>query len=262
VILSGDEIIRRVGAKDLLIEPFDQRAKQPNGWEVRLGPWWFAPTGRIWQYEPWSAMSQQRYWGEPQVPNHSEGKAICIPPHTVILGHTLEWIGALRDYVPYLRCRSGVARSSATICSCAGFGEVGYAFRWTVEIENRTSADMILPVGARIGQVVFSPLETGGFEDQDLYTGSYGKSVDQWSPWDMLPKLPGDWDKPDHWSFVPEEERERLEKWRSLGPVGRRELFGLTPLIQWCYTPDTTNQSEDGNGYETHVTTSDQAPRG
>lgn len=226
MILSGNEIKRQRDAGNLLIEPYDQRCKQPNGWEVRLGPWWFKPNRGMHRYEPWGESSQREYWGAPQVPNANEGKSIAIPPKTVILAHTLEWIGALRDYVPYLRCRSGVARSSATICACAGFGETGYAYRWTLEIENRTDAVMVLPVGVRVGQVVFSPLETGGYEDQDLYTGSYGKPLHAWTPYDCLPKLYNDTDLPGIESAVSRGEWEQVRKYENASPAERLAMFG------------------------------------
>lgn len=226
MILSGDEIEYQSKRGTILIDPSDPSAKQPNGWEVRLGPWWFEPNPSSPIYRPWNKESQRDYWNEPRTPNYDGGKAIGIQPRSVILAHSIEWIGALSGYVPYLRCRSGVARSSATLCACAGFGEVGYAYRWTFEIENRTNTVMVIPVGARVGQVVFSPLDNGARPAPKLYEGSYGKTIDDWTPWDMVSRLHNDPEKDRFSDYVSPEEWAKVRRYRESGPIERLQMFG------------------------------------
>ncbi len=188
----------------ILIEPFTPAQLQPNGYDVTLGPYhWFPQRcgidlDRNANYKPWDAESQRGYWAENVTNAMHTGGMIIIPPHTLILGHTNEATGAKWGYVPSLACRSGLARSAVTICACAGFGDDGYTGIWTLEIHNRTDDFVWLPVGVRVGQVVFEQIayrDTRERRERELssgYTGSYGQQHRDWTPEDMLPKLPND----------------------------------------------------------------------
>lgn len=59
-----------------------------------------------------------------------------------------------------MKARSSIGRNFIEVCKCAGWGDVGYINRWTMEITNNSSHYAIpLVVGRRIGQIIF--FETG-----------------------------------------------------------------------------------------------------
>jgi dCTP deaminase len=96
-----------------------------------------------------------------------------------------------------MKARSTMGRNFIEVCKCAGWGDVGYVNRWTMEITNNSKYYSIpLVVGRRIAQIVF--FETGEILQDDyaqIKTSKYQSSQDvkelkkNWKPEDMLPKL-------------------------------------------------------------------------
>jgi dCTP deaminase len=99
-----------------------------------------------------------------------------------------------------MKARSSLGRSFIEVCKCAGWGDVGYINRWTMEITNN-SKNYIIPlvVGRRIAQIVF--FETGPIIGKDYAAaGKYASSTDvaklkkTWTPDMILPRLWADRD--------------------------------------------------------------------
>ena len=94
-----------------------------------------------------------------------------------------------------MKARSSMGRSFISVCKCAGWGDVGYVNRWTMEIQNTSNKYYIpLVVGRRIAQLVF--FETGPIEGKDYADGGKyqtGKTLAElkknWKPEMMLPRL-------------------------------------------------------------------------
>ena len=90
-----------------------------------------------------------------------------------------------------VKARSSLGRCNLTVCRDAGWGDIGYINRVTLEITNNSSSPMVLPIGARLGQIVFFYTEG----TNNPYKGKYQVSNDlaeliaNWQPSDMLPKL-------------------------------------------------------------------------
>lgn len=116
---------------------------------------------------------------------------ILLYPGESILGHTEEFIGGLKNITTMMKARSSLGRNNITICRDAGWGDIGYVNRWTLEITNNGNSIVILPVGQRVGQIIF--FYTG--ESDTRYAGKYqsgydiDKIVANWKPNDMIPKL-------------------------------------------------------------------------
>jgi dCTP deaminase len=97
-----------------------------------------------------------------------------------------------------MKARSSLGRNFIEICKCAGWGDVGYINRWTMEITNNSRHYAIpLRVGMRIAQLIF--FETGPILNNDYTrTGKYQSSQSvaelkkSWKPEMMLPKLYND----------------------------------------------------------------------
>jgi dCTP deaminase len=124
-----------------------------------------------------------------------ENKVIMLRPGETILAHTNEYIGGKDHITTMMKARSSLGRSFIEVCKCAGWGDVGYINRWTMEITNNSKNYLIpLVVGRRIAQLIF--FETGPIEGADYAaTGKYNpannlKDLQKlWNPSMMLPQL-------------------------------------------------------------------------
>lgn len=213
-ILSNSQIVAQLG-KSVIIEPFDIRNVNTSSYDVTLGEWYFIEHRPNWWrrnsvYNIWDAAEVRRVWGNPAraqlIPQRYVGKfpgingldrVILIPPKHTILAHTNEFIGGRYDTTTMMKARSSFGRNFIEVCKCAGYGDVGYFNRWTMEITNNSRFYHIpLVVGRRIAQIVF--METGQSETDYSQTGKYQKSasvtdlVAQWKPELMLPRLDRD----------------------------------------------------------------------
>eukprot|EP00455_Lapot_gusevi_P013166 TRINITY_DN16362_c0_g1_i3.p1 TRINITY_DN16362_c0_g1~~TRINITY_DN16362_c0_g1_i3.p1 ORF type:complete len:119 (-),score=11.86 TRINITY_DN16362_c0_g1_i3:23-379(-) len=95
-----------------------------------------------------------------------------------------------------MKARSSMGRNFIEVCKCAGWGDIGYVNRWTMEITNNSRHYSIpLVVGRRIAQIIF--FDSDGTIQGRSYadTGKYQTSADMeelkttWSPYSMLPKM-------------------------------------------------------------------------
>jgi dCTP deaminase len=67
-----------------------------------------------------------------------------------------------------------MGRNFIEVCKCAGWGDIGYINRWTMEITNNSRYYSIpLVVGRRIAQIVF--FDSDGTIGERSYTSSNGK---------------------------------------------------------------------------------------
>ena len=122
-------------------------------------------------------------------------KIILIQPGSTILAHTREYIGGKNNITTMMKARSSLGRSSVSICKCAGWGDVGYVNRWTMEIQNSSKSILVLIVGQRVGQIIF--FNTGDVINPYNIKGSYQhtshnnleKIIESWKPEMMLPNV-------------------------------------------------------------------------
>lgn len=122
MILSGKEIQNRIG-KDITIEPFDARYLNPNSYNLRL-------HHELAVYD--------RDVLDMKQPNPI--KSISIPEEGLLLETNKLYLGRTVEYtktdklVPMLEGRSSIGRLGLFIHVTAGFGDVGFAGFWTLEI--------------------------------------------------------------------------------------------------------------------------------
>ena len=122
MILSGREIVREMGS-GIVIEPFDERRVNPNSYNLSL-------HGELLVYRDEVL--------DMKTPNATE--AIRIPPEgltltpgRLYLGRTAEYTRT-EKYIPMLEGRSSTGRLGLCIHVTAGFGDIGFAGYWTLEI--------------------------------------------------------------------------------------------------------------------------------
>jgi deoxycytidine triphosphate deaminase len=124
---------------------------------------------------------------------------IVLRPGERILAHTHEFVG-IRAYggACEVRSRSSWGRNGVAICFDAGWVDPGYINRITLEIYNLNEHEsVVLPVGERVGQLVFH--HTGkvegdysdgrsGMSGKYQHTDNLEELVRTWSPTQLLPK--------------------------------------------------------------------------
>ena len=122
MILSGKEIEKHIG-KEIVIEPYDPKRLNPNSYNLSL-------HHELLVYE-----NRQL---DMKMPNPV--KKLIIPkdglrlePGRLYLGRTNEFTKTDR-FVPMLEGRSSIGRLGLFIHVTAGFGDVGFAGYWTLEI--------------------------------------------------------------------------------------------------------------------------------
>ncbi|MDB5237112.1 MAG: dUTPase [Parcubacteria group bacterium] len=199
-----------------MISPFEREQLATSSYDVTLGEWFYReqpPQYNHALYNIWSKDHMEHVWGAGKVERavvakeafkkynfewdgiHPTDKVIILRPGETILAHTNEYIGGKEHITTMMKARSSMGRNFIEVCKCAGWGDVGYVNRWTMEITNN-SKNYIIPlvVGRRIAQIIF--FETGPVLATD-YTksGKYASSTNlaelkkTWKPEDMLPKL-------------------------------------------------------------------------
>ena len=124
MILSGLEIEKQVEAGNIVITPFSKNRVNPNSYNLRLHNELFVYTDPVLDMK--------------KLP---QGETITIPetglllePGKLYLGRTYEYTQT-KCFVPMLEGRSSIGRLGLYIHVTAGFGDVGFAGYWTLEIQ-------------------------------------------------------------------------------------------------------------------------------
>ena len=124
---------------------------------------------------------------------------IVLKPGERILAHTHEFIG-IRAHggAAEVKSRSSWGRNGVAVCFDAGWVDPGYVNRITLEIYNLNQHEsVVLPVGERIGQLIFhtaGPVEGDYSDGRDGMSGKYQHTdnldelIASWRPEMMLPR--------------------------------------------------------------------------
>jgi dCTP deaminase len=194
-MLSDKKIKESIADGRISISPFDIDNLSPNGYDVTLyNEYWRRDSvgKQIFLGEDPDVLFPRNYYVYQNANNYKAKGGIphvILPPGSLTLCSTIEFIGTphtnrSNDLVAFFRTRSTLARWGLTF-DLTGMGDAGYCSRWTLEVVNHTKDTMYIPVGFRIGQLVF--FEIG--EVDKPYKGGYNKADGDWSPNDMLPKV-------------------------------------------------------------------------
>lgn len=213
--LSDKQILAEMKKGDIVIEPFKRPNLATSSYDVTLGEYFFVEQNpphfgnlyniydkkqmeRVWGTKPMRAKTAKETLKNYQFDFNGiapDDQIILLAPGETVLGHTQEFIGGKNHITTMMKARSSLGRNFIEVCKCAGWGDVGYTNRWTMEITNNSQHYYIpLVVGRRIAQIIF--FETGPVLESDYTkTGKYqsSQSLAQlkkgWKPEMMLPRL-------------------------------------------------------------------------
>ena len=122
MILSGLEIKNHIG-KEIIIEPFNSERLNPNSYNLSLHNELLIYT------EKELDMKKENKTEKILIP--SDG--LILEPGKLYLGRTEEYTKT-EGYIPMLEGRSSIGRLGICIHVTAGFGDVGFAGYWTLEL--------------------------------------------------------------------------------------------------------------------------------
>ncbi len=223
-LLSIDAVRCAMEVGGIVITPFNPSQLKSCSYDVRLGRYYFRrDAGDNGEYfNPYNQEEVLKHFKGPfeaqkasTIPDFdptepewngidAEDRLIVFAPGELILGHTEEFIGGTRDpetgrcFTAEMKARSSTGRIGFKVCRCAGWGDVGYANRWTMEIKNDDPWLTFLVVGTRVAQIKFYELDPvppeelyGASTSRDHYKA--GNALEQikasWRPEMLLPRL-------------------------------------------------------------------------
>lgn len=122
-ILSGREISRQIKKGNIFISDFDKSRLNPNSYNLRL-------HNEIMMYsnDPLDMKRDNPTWTM-KIPE----SGLKLIPGAIYLGRTSEYTKT-EKFIPMLEGRSSVGRLGICVHVTAGFGDVGFAGYWTLEL--------------------------------------------------------------------------------------------------------------------------------
>ena len=156
MILSGKEIEKHIG-KEIVIEPYDKNRINPNSYNLSL-------SNELLVYDN-DLLDMKKENKASKIIISEDG--LVLEPNKLYLGRTNEFTKTDK-FVPMLEGRSSTGRLGLFIHVTAGFGDIGFAGYWTLEIFC-VQPIKIYP-NVEICQIYFHDIHG----DYDLYTsGKY-----------------------------------------------------------------------------------------
>jgi len=221
-LLSKPAILREMEAGNIIIDPFNPEHLRPNSYDLTLGEWIWRerPTSRLVGpvgsgigpiYNYYDKKYVKSLWRKEQAVRlkdlvgkkgaerfngiNKNDRVFMLRPGESVLAHTQEFAGGRRTITSQLFARSSAGRNFLEVVRCAGWGDIGYYNRWTLEIQNNAKHHSVpLVVGRRYAQIAFYQVEVVASDDEYNVSGKYHTESDlekmkaAWKPEAMLPK--------------------------------------------------------------------------
>ncbi len=218
-LLNNNDIIKYIKAKELIIDKFIPKNLGNSSYDITLGPYYYREQREYDSatiHNPFSKISTHNYWGSPMMAKKAsfykkqgieleniKDNDLVIPlePGECMLAHTNEFLGSRSCIAGKIQARSSMGRNNITICSCAGFVDIGFFSKITLEVRNLARYHTtFLVVNRRVGQIVFfrcnKILEESAYSVKGKYQTSDDLQVvkDSWDPSMMLSRMYQDYE--------------------------------------------------------------------
>lgn len=217
-VYSNTEIKAAIDDETIVCVPFNDANVSEASLDFTLGHYFFKQeyqeNSRV--YNPFDKTDVARYFNGPleAIPHKEwceknryllfenipeDHPIIVLRPGERILAHTHEFVG-IRAHggACEVKSRSSWGRNGVAVCFDAGWVDPGYINRITLEIYNLNMHEsVVLPVGERIGQLIFhktGPVDgdysdgRGGVSGKYQHTNDLDELIRTWKPEDMLPR--------------------------------------------------------------------------
>ena len=162
-ILLRSEILSGYTDGSIIIEPFNEEQLGPNSYDVRLDD-----ELLVYDMEKCQVLDCAQNNDTKTLKIPSEG--YVLQPNILYLGSTIERAGS-NYYIPMYEGRSSMARLGVQSHISAGFGDVGFKEKWTLEIT--VVHPLRIYPGIRIGQIYFQNVNQSSNDVRNLYKGKY-----------------------------------------------------------------------------------------
>ena len=165
-ILLKEEIKREYENGRIIIDPYSESQLGPNSYDVTL-------SDQLTIYDLTDGPLDSRKENKTitfSIPN----EGFILKPGILYLGSTVEKIGS-DHYIANYETRSSIARLGIQTHLSAGFGDIGFASQWTLEIIVIHPAK-VYP-NMRIGQIYFNQVNPEFNYPENRYCGKYANQV-------------------------------------------------------------------------------------
>lgn len=222
--LLSSVVIKEMLGKGIIIDPFIPKQLKTVSYDVCLGDCYYrrrsARDSGDYFFNPYDQEMVRRHYGEPEYAKPAshfrqfqcgawenirpEHKIILMEPGEMILAHTVEFVGGTKDpesgrcFTAEMKARSSAGRVGLEVCRCAGWGDVGYVNRWTMEVVSTSTVSTVLIAFTPLAQMKFyevDPLEWQELYGADPTRDNYQSGIDleelkrRWAPEMLLPRL-------------------------------------------------------------------------
>ncbi|MDR0397815.1 MAG: deoxycytidine triphosphate deaminase [Candidatus Nomurabacteria bacterium] len=217
-VYSNTEIVQAIKDGTIVCTPFNSDHVAEASLDFTLGYYYYRQEYSDWSkvYNPFDVKDVERYFNGPrEAEKHSawcerhgqipfmniplDHPIIVLKPGERILAHTHEFVGIrAQGGACEVRSRSSLGRNGVAVCFDSGWVDPGYINRLTLEVYNLNQhAPVVLPVGERIGQIVFhhtGPVEgsyeagRGGISGKYQTSSNLDELIANWTPEKMLPR--------------------------------------------------------------------------
>lgn len=123
MLLTGKEIEKHLG-KEIIIDPWNPAQLNPNSYNLRL-------HNELLRYSGTGPLDMKK--SNPYETIEIPETGLLLTPGALYLGRTVEYTRT-DGFVPMLEGRSSVGRLGLFVHVTAGFGDVGFAGYWTLEM--------------------------------------------------------------------------------------------------------------------------------
>lgn len=145
MLLTGKEIEKHLD-KEIIIEPYNPKQLNPNSYNLKLHNELLVYDDKVLD------MKKPNKAHKIVIPE----TGLKLEPGVLYLGRTVEYTKTTQ-YVPMLEGRSSIGRLGLFVHVTAGFGDIGFAGYWTLEI--LCTQPIIIYPGVDICQIYYHTVE-------------------------------------------------------------------------------------------------------